>query len=350
MRSKKTDEERRAVLICIRLRHCATRYITARIPHPPRDARHLPPGGRLGAVRYLENSCFIGVFVLYWAYQHLEVFFRGILCKPSDFVCAGRHLVLVVLAQSIFFLAKALRRSKELGMDQTKIRKTMKTAAIFTIAPAVAIVISVITLSNKLGLPLPWLRLSVVGSMSYETIAANNALSAMGQSLGSKNPLTAQQFVNVLLVMTISIMVGIWLVPAIGKKLQKGMKSLENRDAKWSDLFSNSLFIGMISAFLGFVFCDVSRLWTAENGLVEVIVKEFQADGSKIDVTKTYTATSGLVPVCTMAVSAVVMIICGLLMKKPKLKWLSEYALPISLIAGMAAAIPLTAWLGMEVK
>ena len=268
---------------------------------------------------------------------------------PILFILAG-VLVAVVLAQSVYFLIKALRRSKELGMDQKKIRKTIKTAAIFTIAPAVAIVISVITLSKKLGLPLPWLRLSVVGSMSYETIAANNALSAMGQSLGSENPLTAQQFVNVLLVMTISIMVGIWLVPVISKRLQKGMKSLENRDAKWADLFSNSLFIGMIAAFLGFVFCDVSRLWTAENGLVEVIVKEFQADGSKIDVTKIYTATSGLVPVCVMAVSAVVMVICGLLMKKPKLKWLSEYALPISLIAGMAAAIPLTAWLGMEVK
>ena len=43
------------------------------------------------------------------------------------------------------------------------------------------------------------------------------------------------------------------------------------------------------------------------------------------------------------------MIICGLLMRKPKMKWLSEYALPISLILGMAAAIPLTAILGMEV-
>ena len=45
-------------------------------------------------------------------------------------------------------------------------------------------------------------------------------------------------------------------------------------------------------------------------------------------------------------VSALVMVICGLLMKKPKLKWLGEYALPISLVAGMAAAIPLTNWLG----
>ena len=269
---------------------------------------------------------------------------------PILYIIAG-ILVAVVLAQSVFFLVKAMRRSKELGMDQAKIKKTIKSAAIFTIAPAVAIVISVMTLSKKLGLPLPWLRLSVVGSMSYETIAANNALSAMGQSLGSDVPLTAQQFVNVLLVMTISIMVGIWLVPAIGKKLQSGMKNMGNRDAKWADIFQNSLFIGMISAFLGFVFCDVSRLWTAdENGHVTVMVSQFLEDGTKQKVPVTYTATSGLVPVCTMVVSAVVMLICGLLMRRPKLKWLSEYALPISLIAGMAAAIPLTKLLGMEVK
>ena len=149
---------------------------------------------------------------------------------PILYVIAGL-LVAVVLAQSVFFLVKAMRRSRELGMDQKKIRKTIKSAAIFTIAPAVAIVISVITLSKKLGLPLPWLRLSVVGSMSYETVAANNALSSMAQSLGSPVPLTAQQYLNVLLVMTISIMMGIWLVPVIGKKLQNGMTSLSNRDA-----------------------------------------------------------------------------------------------------------------------
>ena len=126
-------------------------------------------------------------------------------------------IVAVVLGQSVYFLVKAMRRSKQLGMDQTKIKKTIKTAAIFTIAPAVAIVISVITLSKKLGVALPWLRLSVVGSMSYETIAATNALQAMGQSLGSSVALSAQQYVNVLLVMTISIMVGIWLVPVVSK-------------------------------------------------------------------------------------------------------------------------------------
>ena len=282
----------------------------------------------------------------------MSLFFREVFIlefnvnHPILFVLAGL-LVAVVLGQSVYFLLKALKRSKELGMDQTKIRKTIKTAAIFTIAPAVAIVISVITLSKKLGLPLPWLRLSVVGSMSYETVAANNALSSMLQSLGSPTPLTAQQYVNVLLVMTISIMMGIWLVPVIGKKLQSGLSSLSNRDAKWADIFQSALFLGMISAFLGFVFSNVSRLWTAdETGMVTVIEKEVNDVGEKVDKVVQYTATSGLIPVCVMLVSAIVMIICGLLMRKPKLKWLSEYALPISLVLGMAAAIPITAWLG----
>ena len=256
---------------------------------------------------------------------------------PLLFIMAG-ILVAVVLAQSVYFLVKAYRHSKALGMDQAKVKKTIISAAVFTIAPAVAIVISVITLSRKLGLPLPWLRLSVVGSMSYETVAANNALSAIGQSLGSADALTSQQYVNILLVMTISIMVGIWLVPVIGKKLQKGMASLSNRDAKWADIFQGSLFIGMISAFLGFVFCNVSRLWNPASRVVTQTI-----DGVKQTVE--VSPTSGLIPVCVMVISALIMVICGLLMRKPKLKWLSEYALPISLVLGMAAAIPITAWL-----
>ena len=243
---------------------------------------------------------------------------------PILFVLVG-VLVAVVLAQSVYFLVKALRRSKELGMDQTKIRKTIKTAAVFTIAPAVSIVISVITLSKSLGIPLPWLRLSVVGSLSYEAIAASNAVSAMGLELGRIDSLTAQQYVNIALVMTISIMVGIWLVPAISKKLLNGMSTLENRDKKWADIFQNAMFIGMISAFLGYVFCDFSRLWNPVEG---------------------YSATSGLIPVCVMAVSAIIMVICGTLMKKPKFAWMGDYALPISLVLGMASAIPITAWLG----
>ena len=242
---------------------------------------------------------------------------------PILFLLTG-ILVAVVLGQSVYFLIKALKRSREIGMDQAKIRKTIRTAAVFTVAPAVSIVISVIALSKSLGLPLPWLRLSVVGSLSYEAIAAENAVSAMGLSLGKISSLTAQQFVNITLVMTISILVGIWLVPVIGKKLLSGMSSLGAKDAKWAEIFQNAMFIGMISAFLGYVFCDLSRLWAPVEG---------------------YSTTSGLVPVCTMGVSALVMVVLGLLMRKPRLKWLGDYALPISLIIGMASAIPITNWL-----
>ncbi len=238
---------------------------------------------------------------------------------PILFIMVG-VIIAAVLGQSIFFLVRAWRRGKELGMDVKKLKKIAVSAAIFTIAPAVAIVISIMALSKDLGLALPWLRLSVVGSLSYEAIAANNAANAMGVTLGAGNAFTASQYVTITLVMTLSIMVGIWLVPLIAKRMQSGMVNLEKRDKKWSDIFQSALFIGMISAFVGFIFCDFSSVFSGD--------------------------LSGLIPVFVMLVSAIVMCVAGLLVKKVKAAWISDYALPISLVLGMASAIPLTAWLG----
>lgn len=267
---------------------------------------------------------------------------------PILFVITG-IIVAVVLAQSAFFLVKAWKRGCEIGMDKKRLKKIATTAAVFTVAPAVAIVISVIALSKKLGLPLPWLRLSVVGSLSYEAIAAENTSNAMGLT-GSASP-NASQYVTIALVMTLSIMVGIWLVPVLCKRMQKGLGALEQRDKKWADVFQSALFIGMISAFVGFVFCDVSRLWTGdENGIVTVI-KKVTENGVKVEQPVYYTTTSGLVPVCVMAVSAIVMIVLGLLSKKfKKAHWIADYALPVSLLIGMASAIPFVALLGGEVQ
>ena len=239
--------------------------------------------------------------------------------SPVLFLLAG-IIVAIVLIQSLYFLVKAWRHGIAIGMDKKKLTKIAATAAVFTIAPAVAIVISVITLSKDLGLPLPWLRLSVVGSLSYETIAATNAESAMGLVFGQVSNMTATQYVTVAAVMTVSIMMGIWLVPLIGKKIENGLISLENRDKKWGEIFSASMFIGMISAFVGYVFCDFGTVFKGE--------------------------TWGLIPVCVMIVSAVLMAIAGLMSRKKGFGWLNDYALPISLIGGMASAIPITAWLG----
>jgi hypothetical protein len=47
-----------------------------------------------------------------------------------------------------------------------------------------------------------------------------------------------------------------------------------------------------------------------------------------------------------MIVSALVMCLAGIAVKKLKYRWISDYALPASLVIGMLSAIPITAWLG----
>lgn len=249
---------------------------------------------------------------------------------PILFLLVG-IIVAAVLSQSVYFLVKAYRRAKTIGMDMKKIKKTILTAAVFTIAPALSIVIAVISLSQSLGLALPWLRLSVVGSLSYEAIAAANAASGMGMELADLvGNMTPSAFLTITIVMTISIMVGIWLVPVLGKRMQSGLVSFEKKDKRWSEILQNSLFIGMISAFVGFVFCNLDRLWR----------------GPVVEDGVTLSRASGLIPVLVMVVAALTMLVCGLLMKAFKWKWLNDYALSISMVLGMASAIPITALLG----
>ncbi len=238
--------------------------------------------------------------------------------SPILFVIVGA-IIALVLAQSVFFLVKAAKRAKQLGVAGSTIKKTIASAAIFTIAPAVAILIGVIALSKSLGLALPWLRLSIIGSLSYETVAAGNALEAVGQELG--NAITDPSiFISVAWVMTIGIAAGVVLVPFLTKKVHSGVAKIGMKDKKWGEILNNAMFLGMISAFLGYVFCDVGNIVKGD--------------------------ASGFIPVCVMAVSAIVMAVCGTIATKSKIRWLTDYALPVSLIIGMASAIPFTAWLG----
>lgn len=238
--------------------------------------------------------------------------------SPILFVIVGA-IIALVLAQSFFFLVKAIRRAKQLGISSSTIKKTISSAAIFTIAPAVAVLVGVVALSKSLGVPLPWLRLSVIGSITYETVAAGNALEAAGMDAGT-TIVDPSIFITVAWVMTVGIAAGLVLVPFVTKKIQSGMSKMGMKDKKWGEIFNNAMFLGMISAFLGYVFCDVGLIVKGD--------------------------TSGLIPVCVMAVSAVVMAVCGLISTKAKIRWLTDYALPMSLIVGMASAIPFTMLLG----
>ena len=238
--------------------------------------------------------------------------------SPILYVIVGA-IIALVMAQSVFFLVRAIKRARELGIGKDTIKKTISSSAVFTVAPAIAVLVGVVALSKSLGVALPWLRLSVIGSITYETVAAGNALEAAGSSAGATVTDPAI-FITIAWVMTVGIAAGLILVPFVTKRLQSGMNKIGMKDKKWGEIFNNAMFLGMISAFLGYVFCDVGLIVKGD--------------------------TSGLIPVCVMAVSAVVMAICGLLATKLKIRWLTDYALPLSLVIGMASAIPFTALLG----
>lgn len=233
---------------------------------------------------------------------------------PFLYVCTI-VIIIFVIAESIFFLVKAWRKAKQLNIQTKTLKKIAASSAVFTIAPAIAILLGVITLSKALGLPFPWLRLSIIGALTYELPAAEAAASAMGASI-STAVTDPKVFTTIAWVMTLGIMPSIALLPFIGKKIEGGVMKIKNKDAKWGEIFMSSLFIGMISAFLGVVFADISI------GL------------------------AGWIPVFVMLCSALIMCICALFIKVLKQEWLTDFAMPISMLGAMALSIPITNLIG----
>lgn len=223
----------------------------------------------------------------------------------------GGGVILFVLAQSIFFLTRAWRRAKELGISTAKLRKTVLSTAIFTIAPAISFLLGVVTLSKFLGIPLPWIRMSVIGAITYELPAATSAANAFGTSL-SQLVTDPKVYAAIAWVMTLGILPSIILPPILMKKIRGGVVKLQSKDQKWGDIFMASLFLGMISAFLGMVFADV------RSGL------------------------SGWIPIFVLLVSAALMAVCGILIKKCGWKWLETYAMTVSMLGAMVFAVIIT--------
>ncbi|OJV66438.1 MAG: DUF5058 domain-containing protein [Clostridiales bacterium 38-18] len=220
-------------------------------------------------------------------------------------------VIVFVIAQSSYFLYRAIKQAKVMGMTSDTIKRTIKSSAVFTIAPAVSILLGVISLSKFLGLPLPWIRLSILGAITYELTAAASAAASVGVSVSEqiKDPVV---FSTIAWVMTIGIIPSVILIPLFLKKIQSGLESVKKKDEKWGELFVTAIFLGMISAFLGVVFADI------REGL------------------------KGFIPIFVLLSSAAIMIICGLLLKKYKLRWLQDYALPFSILGAMGFAILIT--------
>ncbi len=259
--------------------------------------------------------------------------------SPALYLIAGA-VVLFVLAQSLFFLIKSWKHGKELGIDPKKLKNAVTSSALFTIPSALSVLATVIALAPALGLVIPWVRLSVIGNITYETVAASEAINAFGIKTGISEAITDPEvFAGVAWVMTIGICFSLVILPFVAKPLHKKFlnagkkaeqeptveevaadtnaqeKSKKKRTfAGFMDHVTPALFIGLIGAFVA-------------NSILGAGKKDVPLDGA------------GVLSVLTLATAVIVSALLEVLTKKFKLTWLEPFIMPIGMIAAMGVAI-----------
>ena len=245
-------------------------------------------------------------------------------------------IVAFVSIEAIYYLVKSIRRAKKIGMDMGKIKKVITTSATFSVLPAIGIGIGVVTLVGAIGIALPAIRLSVVGSLQYETQVADAAASAMAGSMAQlmKDGVTPKAFVTIAFMMTIAIIWGCLFVVLFYKRLQPKLAKLGKKDLSASktsnkfvdekkinigDLAFQIAFIGMIIAYLSMAISTVFGTTKLDDG------STFQ---------NMYT-TYGYYNLIAVVVAAGCMIGFDALVSKLGWTWLDSFSTAFSMIIAM---------------
>ena len=251
----------------------------------------------------------------------------------SDYLAKANSLpiYLIVIAilgfvalECVVFMVKSYKAGIAMNMDKKILMKTIRSSALFTSIPAISILLGVIALSGSLGIPTSWLRLSVVGNLTYETLAAGTAAQAMGTTL-DPNALNPDHLVTILLVMCVGISLGcicsIFLLKAYSKKTAK-KPSIEKKSSKksFADWALVAMFVGMCSAFIG------------------SYIAQFLSGAISGNLTK-----SQYIPLITAAISALVMSLFEYLVKKKGIKVLEDFSLAASMLVAMAGSCVISA-------
>ena len=256
--------------------------------------------------------------------------------SPALYLIAGA-VILFVLAQSIFFLVKAYKQGRALGLDKSKLRNAITSSALFTIPSALSILATIIALVPALGPVIPWVRLSVIGNLMYETTAAEAAMEAFGHEGGMAVSVTDPEvYAGVAWVMTLGICFSLVILPFVAKPLHKKLlqagkkeetpkaEANENAPADTkkkrglngfiNDFATPAIFIGLIGAFIARAIIGAGKPETFGDG-------------------------AGVLSIITLVVAVVVSIALEVLAKKLKLTWLEPFVMPIGMIIAMIAAI-----------
>ena len=219
-------------------------------------------------------------------------------------------IVLFVLLQSLLFLWIAVKRGRAAGVSGEAMHKAFRAGVTTSIIPTLPILMAMIAIAPVLGLPVSWMRLSVIGSAPYELMAAGIGAKTMGvHSLGG-GAFTVDVFANAIWVMCIGSFWAIMIVALFYKGLKKRYALKASGDKRWQEVLTSSCFMGVFALFM--------------------------ADP----------LTSGGVPLATFVTSALLMVGCLLLIVKFKFERLREFALTLSMIGGMVMSVVWTQMVG----
>lgn len=233
-------------------------------------------------------------------------------------ICGG--VILVVALICVLFMVRAYRAGLAIGMDAMKMRRVIISSTTFTILPAVGILLGVIALSGSLGTPLPWLRLSVIGALHYETQVAQGAAESVGLSGLNAAEMTATAFSTIALVMSACIIGGIVMSIFFTKRYTNRLSGSKSGNGGgvaggFGDKAMTAMFIGLVSAYIGNY---VGQL-VSGNGL--------------------FTFTGNWLPIAVMAVAAIAMAFFIWLAEKKNAAWVENFSIAGSMLAGMIAAV-----------
>ena len=227
-------------------------------------------------------------------------------------------IVAFIAVVCVIFMVRAWRAGKALGMDVTRMKRAITASATFSLLPSIGILLGVLALSGSLGVPWPWLRLSVIGALHYETQVASAAAEQMGIRLGA-DQMTAQAFSSIALLMSVCIVWGMILSALLNKKyldrLQRGGKKQTDGKGGFGDKAMAAMFIGMVSAYVG----SYVGGFISGNGM--------------------FTFSGDWTPLAVVAVSALAMAVFTFFSEKKGLAWLDNFSIAGSMLLGMLAAV-----------
>lgn len=222
-------------------------------------------------------------------------------------------VLLFIAGLCLLFIVKSYRAGLAIGMDRKVLIKAVTSSASFTVLPSISILLGVIALAGSLGVPVAWLRLSVIGNLQYEATVAEMAAENMGTSLDS-SLLTLDHLVTILAVMTFGIIWGcllsIFTMKKYSSKLAIGRRS-SAKGGGFASIAMTAMMIGLCSTFVGSYLSQALR--------------------------------TTFVPFLTALVSTLFMALFDALSRRRSLQALDSFSLALSMLAGMIGSIIFTA-------